>query len=40
MADLETMESPKVAGFVDPNYTNKANRRRIEQEEEELDKLM
>jgi hypothetical protein len=40
MADLETMESPKVAGFVDPNYTNKANRRRIEQEEAELDKLM
>ena len=40
MAELETMESPKVAGFVDPNYTNKANRRRIEQEEEELDKLM
>ena len=27
-------------GFVDPNYTNKANRRRIEQEEAELDKLM
>ena len=40
MAELETMESPKVAGFVDPNYTNKANRRRIEQEEEELDKHM
>lgn len=40
MAELETMESPKVAGFVDPNYTNKANRRRIEQEEAELDKLM
>jgi len=40
MPELETMESPKVAGFVDPNYTNKANRRRIEQEEAELDKLM
>lgn len=40
MAELETMESPKVAGFVDPNYTSKANRRRIEQEEAELDKLM
>jgi len=40
MPELETMESPKVAGFVDPNYRNKANRRRIEQEEEELDKLM
>ena len=40
MPELETVETPKVAGFVDPNYTNKANRRRIEQEEAELDKLM
>jgi hypothetical protein len=39
MAQLESVEQPKVAGFVDSNYSN-ANKRRIEKEEEELQKLV
>jgi len=39
MAELENVEQPKVAGFVDSNYSN-ANKRRIEEEEAELQKLV
>ena len=38
MPELQTMESPKTAGFVNPNHNNR-NRRRIEEEEKELQKL-
>lgn len=38
MPELETMSKPKTAGFVDSNYTN-ANKRRIEEEQAELDEL-
>ena len=38
MPELQTMESPKVAGFVNPNHNNR-NRRRIEEDEKELEEL-
>ena len=38
MPELQTMESPKTAGFVNPNHNNR-NRRRIEEEEKELQEL-
>tara|TARA_R110000851_G_scaffold219371_1_gene372160 strand:- start:368 stop:1252 length:885 start_codon:yes stop_codon:yes gene_type:complete len=38
MPELQTMESPKTAGFVNPNHNNR-NRDRIEQEEKELEEL-
>ena len=40
MPELETISSPKIAGFVDPKYNNKANQLRIQEEEEALAKLM
>lgn len=40
MPELETISSPKIAGFVDSKYNNKANQRRIQEEEEALEKLM
>jgi hypothetical protein len=39
MAELGQMETPKSAGFVDPNYTN-ANKRRIQEEEDALKEMM
>jgi hypothetical protein len=39
MPELNVMESPKVAGFVDSKHSN-ANRRRAEQEEKEIEELM
>ena len=39
MSELQTMEKPKTAGFVDPNFSN-ANKRRIQEQEEELKDLM
>ena len=39
MPELEEVVKPKTAGFVDSNYTN-ANKRRIEKEEAEIEKLM
>ena len=39
MSELQTMETPKSAGFVDPNFSN-ANKRRIQEQEEELKELM
>ena len=39
MSELQTMETPKSAGFVDPNFNN-ANKRRIQEQEEELKELM
>jgi len=39
MPELNVMESPKVAGFVDSSHSN-ANRRRAEQEEKEIEELM
>lgn len=39
MPELEEVTKPKTAGFVDSNYTN-ANKRRIEKEEAEIEKLM
>ena len=38
MPELQTMESPKTAGFINPNHNNR-NRRRIEEEEKELQEL-
>ena len=38
MPELDTISKPKTAGFVDSNYTN-ANKRRIEEEQAEIDKL-
>ena len=41
MPELEAVETPKSAGFVNANYKNdNANKRRIQKEEEELEKLM
>ncbi len=39
MSELQTMEKPKTAGFVDPNFSN-ANKRRIQEQEDELKELM
>ena len=39
MPELTTMETPKTAGFVNPKHNNR-NRKRIEQEEKELEELM
>ena len=39
MPELNVMESPKVAGFVDSSHSN-ANRRRAEKEEKEIEELM
>ena len=39
MPELNVMESPKVAGFVDSKHSN-ANRRRAEKEEKEIEELM
>jgi len=39
MAELQAVETPRSAGFVDPNFSN-ANKRRIKEEEAELEKLM
>ena len=38
MPELQTMESPKTAGFVNPNHNNR-NRKRIEEEEKEIQEL-
>ena len=38
MPELQTMESPKVAGFLNPNHNNR-NRKRIEEDEKELEEL-
>ena len=38
MPELQTMEQPKTAGFVNPNHNNR-NRTRIEEEEKELEEL-
>ena len=39
MAELQAVETPRSAGFVDPNYNN-ANKRRIQEQEAELNDLM
>ena len=39
MAELQAVETPRSAGFVDPNFNN-ANKRRIKEQEEELNDLM
>ena len=39
MPELNVIESPKVAGFVDSSHSN-ANRRRAEKEEKEIEELM
>ena len=39
MPELQTMESPKTAGFVNPNHNNR-NRKRIEEEEKEIESLL
>ena len=39
MAELQAVETPRSAGFVDPNFSN-ANKRRIQEQEEELKGLM
>jgi len=39
MPELNVMETPKVAGFVDSKHSN-ANRRRAEKEEKEIEELM
>ena len=39
MPELATMETPKTAGFVNPKHNNR-NRKRIEQEEKELEELL
>ena len=39
MPELNVMESPKIAGFVDSSHSN-ANRRRAEKEEKEIEDLM
>jgi len=38
MPELQTMEQPKTAGFVNPNHNNR-NRRRIEEDEKEIQEL-
>jgi hypothetical protein len=38
MPELQTMESPKTVGFVNPNHNNR-NRRRIEEDEKEIQEL-
>ena len=38
MPELQTMESPKIAGFVNPSHNNR-NRKRIEEDEKELEAL-
>ena len=38
MPELQTVESPKTAGFVNPNHNNR-NRKRIEEDEKELEEL-
>ena len=38
MPELQTMETPKTAGFVNPNHNNR-NRRRIEEDEKEIQEL-
>ena len=38
MPELQTMESPKNAGFINPNHNNR-NRKRIEEDEKELEEL-
>jgi len=38
MPELQTMESPKIAGFVNPSHNNR-NRKRIEEDEKELEEL-
>ena len=38
MPELAAVESPKVAGFVNPNYNNR-NRKRIEENEKEIEEL-
>jgi len=39
MPELQTVETPKTAGFVDSKYNN-ANKRRIQEEEEELNGIL
>ena len=39
MPELQTMESPKIAGFVNANHNNR-NRKRIEEDEKEIEKLV
>ena len=39
MPELQTIETPKTAGFVDSKYNN-ANKRRIQEEEEELNGIL
>jgi len=38
MPELQTVEQPKTAGFVNPNHSNR-NRKRIEEDEKEIEKL-
>ncbi len=38
MPELQTMETPKTAGFVNPNHNNR-NRKRIEEDEKEMQEL-
>lgn len=38
MPELQTMETPKTAGFVNPNHSNR-NRKRIEEDEKEIEEL-
>tara|TARA_R110001606_G_scaffold57538_3_gene138650 strand:- start:1432 stop:1539 length:108 start_codon:yes stop_codon:yes gene_type:complete len=35
MPELEAVEAPKIAGFVNPDYNN-ANKRRIKEDEEAM----
>ena len=39
MPELQTMETPKTAGFVNPNHNNR-NRKRIEEDEKEIENLL
>ena len=39
MPELQTIETPKTAGFVNPKHNNR-NRKRIEENEEEIEKLL
>ena len=38
MPELQTMEQPKTAGFVNPNHNNR-NRKRVEEAEKEIEEL-
>ena len=38
MPELQTMETPKTAGFVNPKHNNR-NRKRIEEDEKEIQEL-